>query len=330
MTSLPGLPVLERLFGRGGIVAYHGVRESSLLRSTHITPEALRTQLEFLAGSYHVVSLAEFVARRKNGRSLRRCVAVTFDDAYTGLLTHGLPILERLRLPATVFVATGFAHRPKPFWWDRFEWVAQRLQDTAKGDLLRSVGLGDQAADHEVRDRIITRFRGGLPRSLDAALRRAEKQVGLVPERAMIGEELARFARSDLVDFGCHSAHHYALPWLAARKVEREIRLDHDWLRARLPRVRPYLAYPYGLYTRDTVEAARRSGMEAAFSIEGRAATSRFPLYYCSRIGIADVNTVKGLRLRLSWVTIPLVAARNGGWHPPLRPAPSAAAQSGP
>jgi peptidoglycan/xylan/chitin deacetylase (PgdA/CDA1 family) len=309
-----GTRVLERALGCGGIVAYHGVREASLLRSAHITPAALQAQLEFVAGSYDVVPLAEFVARRRNGKSLRRCVAITFDDAYSGVLTLGLPILERLRLPVTVFVASSFCRRGKRFWWDRFEWVVRRIDATAKAGLLRSVGLGDQAVDDEVRDRIITHFRGGLPRSLDAELRRAESQVGLVPERAMTGEELLRLARSELVDFGCHSAHHYALPWLAAPKAEKEIRLDHDWLRERLPRVRPYLAYPYGMYTRATVEAARRSGMEAAFSIEGHAATSRFPMYRCSRIGMADVNTVKGLRLRLSWITIPIVAARNRGW----------------
>lgn len=320
MTPRPLLPLLERMFGRGGIVAFHGVRESSLLASTHLTPAALQGHLEFLADGYDVVPLAEFVRRRRDGRSLRRCVAITFDDAYTGILAHGLPILEHLRLPATVFVATAYSRSGRRFWWDRLEWVMQRTGTSERAALLRGVGLDEGAADHEVRDRIITHFRGGLPLSLDAALRRAEAHVGLVPERAMSGEELLQLARSGLVDFGCHSAHHYALPWLTGAKAQKEIQLDHDWLRERLPRVRPYLAYPYGLYTQATIEAARRSGMEVAFSIEGRAATSRFPMFSCPRIGVADVNSVQGLRLRLSWITIPLVAFRNGGWHPRLRP----------
>jgi hypothetical protein len=56
--------------------------------------------------------------------------------------------------------------------------------------------------------------------------------------------------------------------------------------------------------------------MEAAFSIEGRAAGSRFDLYTCSRIGMAEVNSLRSLKLRLSWLLIPLIAWRNGGWHP--------------
>ena len=113
---------------------------------------------------------------------------------------------------------------------------------------------------------------------------------------------------------------HWGGDWLTPAKAEREIRSNHEWLQDRLPRVRPYLAYPYGLYTRATIDAARRCRMEAAFSIEGRAATSHYPLFYCSRIGVADVSTLRGVRLRLAWATIPVLAAREGGWHPRLHP----------
>jgi peptidoglycan/xylan/chitin deacetylase (PgdA/CDA1 family) len=313
------ISLLEQITGCGGIVAYHGIRDSSLLPSTHVSPHAFQAHMEFLAGSYHVLPLTEFVARRRRHRSLRRCVSVTFDDAYLGVLTHGLPVLERLGLPATVFVATGYCRPAERFWWDRLEWLSGRLDAAAAADLLAQAGLPPNAASHQVRDHLLSESHGAVPRRLETAMRRAERQVGAVAERAMTEEELLRLARSDLMDFGCHTVHHYSLPTLAADKVEREIQRSHRWLADRLPRVRPYLAYPYGLYTRATVAAARRCGMEAAFSIEGRAATSRFPLHYCSRIGMADVNRVEGLRLRLAWITIPLVAMRNKGWHPRIR-----------
>lgn len=308
------LPVLERAFGMGGIVAYHGVTQAPFLPSTHVTPGALQSQLEFLASHYTVVPLTEFVERRKHRRSLRRCVAVTFDDAYAGVLHHGLPILQRLGIPATVFVATSFCRGNKRFWWDRLEWATQRLEPAARFEMLRRMDLGDEPAPQDVRDHVLTHFRGALPLGMDRALRGAEELVGLVPERAMSAQELLQLAQSDLIDFGPHSAHHYALPSLAPGKAEKEIRLAYDWLRERLPRVRPYLAYPYGLYTHETMDAARRSGMEVAFSISGRAATSRFPAYACPRVGMADVNNLEGLRLRLSWITIPIVAWQGRGW----------------
>jgi peptidoglycan/xylan/chitin deacetylase (PgdA/CDA1 family) len=310
----PGLALLERAFGRGGIVGYHGIREGTLLPSAHITPEGIRRQFEFLAETYVVLPLTEFVARRKSGRSVRNCVAITFDDAYSGILTHVLPLLERMHLPATVFVASGFCSRGERFWWDRIEWVAERLDAEGRAELFRNSGLASDAVDHEVRDTILTRHRGALPPAFDRSLRRAEQVTGLVPERAMSPDELLQLSRSELVDFGCHTAHHYALPWLTPAKAEKEIRLNHAWMRERLPRVRPYLAYPYGLFTRDTIEAARRAGMEVGFSLAGRAATTRFAMFDCPRVGLADVNTLKGLRLRLTWAMIPVVTFRDRGW----------------
>ena len=51
MTRILGLALLERAFGRGGIVAYHGVRASSLLPSTHVTPATFDQHMDFLAGT---------------------------------------------------------------------------------------------------------------------------------------------------------------------------------------------------------------------------------------------------------------------------------------
>jgi len=314
------LELLEQVSVRGGVIAYHGVRTSDRLPSVHITPAAFETHMRFLAASYHAISLDEFVRRRTRGKSLRSCVAVTFDDAYLGVLEHALPILERRQVPATVFVASKFCDNGERFWWDRLDWHMSRIDAATRAAVLRSIGLSERAPDHEVRDRMIAGFRGLLPEALNQELRRLEERDGTAEERAMNVSELERLARSELVDFACHTERHPALPWLSEDEAEREIRGSHDWIRARLPRARPFLAYPFGLYTAATVRAARRAEMQAAFALEGRAATSRFALFSCPRIGVADVNTLRSLRLRLSWATIPLVVAQNRSWRPRLRP----------
>jgi len=57
---------------------------------------------------------------------VRRCVALTFDDAYRGVLELALPLLERFAAPATVFVATAYAREGARYWWDRLAWVMER------------------------------------------------------------------------------------------------------------------------------------------------------------------------------------------------------------
>lgn len=59
-----------------------------------------------------------------------KTVAVTFDDAYRSVLELALPILSRLRLPATVFVPTRFADSGEPMAWPGIdEWLGGPHED---------------------------------------------------------------------------------------------------------------------------------------------------------------------------------------------------------
>ena len=317
---LAALGPLNRLFGSGGIVAYHDVTRAPFSPATHVTVDALAKQLEFLISEgYRIVRLGELIERRRAGRSVRRCVALTFDDAYRGVLELAVPVLERSAAPATVFVATGFAASSpgdiNRFWWDRLEWIVSR-GECDRAAALQTLGVDPSTSPDEVRAELIARGAGRVTGAIETALATLEQRAGSVPERSLTEPELHALASSELIDFGCHTVSHPALPLLSEDEQRREIRQSYTWLADRLPRVREFLAYPYGLYDSRTVQAAREAGMEAAFSIEGRSGGARFDLYACPRIGMAEVNSLRSLALRLSWALIPLLAWRNGGWHP--------------
>lgn len=318
MDPVAALAPLRWAFGSGGVVAYHDVTAVPFAASMHISVPTLTEQLAFLAAErYHVVPLSEFVARRQAGRSVRRCVALTFDDAYHGVLEYALPLLQRFALPATVFVTTAYA-REGPgarYWWDRLQWVLDLAEPGVANQLFSALGV-PAGSTEDLRATVTASEAGRLSSGADAAIRAAERQTGVVPERPLSELELRELARSDLIEFGCHTVSHPALPALAPDEQRREISSNHAWLAERLPRVRPFLAYPYGMYDRRTVDVARDVGMEAAFSIEGRAGGQRFELHACPRIGMAEAYSLRSFRMRLSWWTIPLVAWRNGGWHP--------------
>ncbi len=317
--GFPGwLARFDGLFGCGGIIAYHDITRVPFSPSMHTCVHALAEHLAFLdAEGYRVISLAELVARRQTNRSVRRCVALTFDDAYHGVLELALPLLQRFAAPATVFVATGYAGTGETtrYWWDRLNWVLERADSADAERVIDALHLAGASGD-QIRAVICTSTAGRLSDEWDAVIADAERVVGVVPERPLSEIELRELAGVDLIEFGCHTESHPALPALPAAEQQDEISSSHVWLRERLPRVRPFLAYPYGLYDRTTMRAAREGGMQAAFSIDGRAAGPRFDLYACPRIGLAEVNSVRSMQLRLSWLTRPLVAWRNGAWYP--------------
>jgi peptidoglycan/xylan/chitin deacetylase (PgdA/CDA1 family) len=98
---------------RGTVIVYHAVGtcpRSSDPDHLFVAPDTFGAQMRFLTRRRTVVPLQTLVDGSWNGG--RPAVAITFDDAFRSVLTHALPVLGELGLPATVFVPTGALGRP--------------------------------------------------------------------------------------------------------------------------------------------------------------------------------------------------------------------------
>lgn len=96
-------------YNRGArIIGYHGVNDHPDNPYAVSTGDFAR-QMEHLAAGFNVVSVDSLVEAIKSGGEIPpRAVAVTFDDGYGDVYTHAYPILKRLGIPATVFLAVEF------------------------------------------------------------------------------------------------------------------------------------------------------------------------------------------------------------------------------
>lgn len=95
------------------VLMYHAIDRSGWKLS--VIPETFERQVKYLAQKGWAVPLADVVAYAKGEKKLQsHAVAVTFDDGYRDLMTTVLPILERYRIPATVFVPSDMSVRTSP------------------------------------------------------------------------------------------------------------------------------------------------------------------------------------------------------------------------
>ena len=86
--------------GPSAIITYHSLDESGSAIS--IAPALFRAQLDALASSRAaVVPLADV-------RHTPGSVSLTFDDGYRNFLDTGLPLLHYYKMPATLFVVSGY------------------------------------------------------------------------------------------------------------------------------------------------------------------------------------------------------------------------------
>lgn len=105
-------PLLKHLKNNSAILMYHGVTGTddagSNLLDKHILVEEFERQLVFFKRHFQILPLEEMLQAISVGQYPRNSLAITFDDGYRNFYWHAYPVLKRLALPATVFLATGF------------------------------------------------------------------------------------------------------------------------------------------------------------------------------------------------------------------------------
>lgn len=268
------------------ILSYHRVtpdfRASAQesLPSLLVSSDTLRRQLEHVARRNELVSLAD--ARRilaePASRGRNDVVAVTLDDGYGDVAEHALPVLAAMRVPATVFVPTGYigTHRRLPH--DRLHASLSELR--RRGIPFESAGLPDglqalltSQAQHgptATLDRLIAILPHdrlvALADGLEARLGMSERD--LPPStRLMTWDEVGALAAAGL-DVGGHTVNHAVLSNLALSEVRRELAGCRDQIAARIGRPPRHFAYPNGYYTPSVQRAVAEAGFEAAVTIE--------------------------------------------------------------
>jgi O-antigen/teichoic acid export membrane protein/peptidoglycan/xylan/chitin deacetylase (PgdA/CDA1 family) len=166
-----------------GILTYHRVVDRSRgveSPTINVTPRRLRQQLEgLLLRGFQAWPLRAILEACRESRPIPPNVfAVTFDDGFENNLHCALPILEELRIPATIFLATAFLDSERPFPFDNWSGTGStrvaaaswRPLSTAQcRELLTHdlIDLGVHTHTHGVFTERVEEFRWDLSVSID-------------------------------------------------------------------------------------------------------------------------------------------------------------------
>lgn len=252
LVRVSGVSRVLRMRERAPVFCFHNVTSVSWGRgdrSLHVPVADFRRYAAWIADTYRVVPLAELVQRVASRGRLGGVAAITFDDAYAGVLEHALPALSALGVPATVFVVSSATETPRPFWWDLLAGA------DGLGAEARERCLEDLAGD---RESCLSTFRVPDDPDLPSEFLPATwEQLSVVPEG---------------VDLGVHTATHRNLARLHPGEAEAELGSCLRVLKERFGAASPLVSYPYGRHTGSVVAAARRIGFEGGVVLGGRLA----------------------------------------------------------
>lgn len=222
----------------------------------------------------NILPLDEAIGRFKDGSLPARAGAITFDDGYADNHDIALPILQKLALTATFFVATGFLDGGR-MWNDS---VSEGIRFTpldslALGDVLgpefTSVAVATRDQKRTAIQRIIANLKY-LPLVQRAAL--AEKVAltckSQLPQDLMMTSAQVLAMQQAGMQIGAHTANHPILAKLDVKSALAEIEQSKFQLENLLGQRVGLFAYPNGKpqedYSAQNVELVSRLGFDAA------------------------------------------------------------------
>jgi peptidoglycan/xylan/chitin deacetylase (PgdA/CDA1 family) len=148
-SALPGIRILM----------YHRVVPLPAFDQLSVHPDRFAAHMAYLSKNCDVLSLAQAVRSMDESNlqsGSRPKIVVTFDDGYRDNLLHAFPILSKYRLPATIFVTTGFcdqsiSHPRYLRTQDRLHLDWAEVRELASSDLIT---IGSHTITHPYLSRV--------------------------------------------------------------------------------------------------------------------------------------------------------------------------------
>jgi len=282
--------------GRLAILLYHRVLERpDPLRPGEPDLARFTWQMETLARWCNVLPLGEAVQRLWAGTLPPRAVAITFDDGYADNFTLALPVLQRLGLPAAVFVASGFLDGG--IMWNDLVLESFARTRVGRADLslvgLGEVALSDETARRSAAQQALQAIKYlPLEARLEKARALAEHLEVEPPRDLMLTREQLRALAHAGVEIGAHTAHHPILAVLEDAVARREIAEGRTALERLLGRPVRLFAYPNGRpgqdYTPAHVKMLREMDFQAAFTTHWAVNARDSDPFQLARINVWD------------------------------------------
>jgi len=306
LTTLFGLAAPAGSAARLTVMIFHRVlRQLDPLLPSEPDQREFEARMRAVSAWFNVLPLDEAVARLQTGALPARPLAISFDDGYADNFEVALPVLRRLGLPATFFVATGFLDGGR-MWNDT---VIETVRRCGRDGLdLTSLGLGRYpTASNEDKRNVIDTLLSELRYHEDAQREEFVAAIGRMaatplPHDLMMSSGQVRTLSAVGMGIGAHTVSHPILSQLDDGRARAEIAQSKERLEYIVGAPVRLFAYPNGKpkvdYRAEHVAMVKEFGFSAAVSTAWGVARVGCDIYQIPRFTPWDRHRWKyGLRL---------------------------------
>ena len=280
---------------------YHRVcfREDDIYNIA-VSVDRFEEHIKYLSENYQIVRFEEDWNEASGD-----VVTITFDDGYADNYRNALPILEKYKVPATIFITTGNIGKSEEFWYDELERLL--TQGNISNNYFRLIDpvyeYQWETKTKEQRLEVALTLRWLLRR--DPSIDRRESWFQQLRNWAQLGktgryenvpldvQQLKELGSSPYITIGGHTVTHRSLGALTEKEQENEIKQSILYLEEVLGKNVEVFSYPFGQkadYTGETIELLKKYGIIKAATTERRCAEMEKNLFKIPRIKIENLK----------------------------------------
>jgi peptidoglycan/xylan/chitin deacetylase (PgdA/CDA1 family) len=233
--------------------------------------------IRFLSKKYEIVLLEEYCGKNVKFKGGWPLATITFDDGYLDNLEYAAPILQKYGCKASFYVVTDCIDSGRMIWTQEIKhylkstkllhfkcdlsYLPEKLQvNKWQNDNERL------AYAHAIRNFLVKanqRIREYFLNDLRSAFTDVE------PLNVMMNWDNVRQLHSEGHVIGSHTKSHPALPTLEKiSEIETELQHSGSRILEALGTFPDSIAYPFGAYNDDVIEAAKRTGYKFGIAVD--------------------------------------------------------------
>jgi peptidoglycan/xylan/chitin deacetylase (PgdA/CDA1 family) len=192
-----------------------------------VSPDTFRMHLALISEYFEIVSLSDWIARKKNGDPLpEKACAITFDDGWVDNYEFAFPALQAFSARATIFLVSSMIGTGEMFWPERLARIVTSIathypEQWSNSDLewIRALntdyGFANIPPDREEVSQIIAAAKVLNDLDIHKRLDHIEETMNLnIPKTQpslLNWDQVAEMYSSGLVQVGSHSRRHIRL-----------------------------------------------------------------------------------------------------------------------
>ena len=233
------------------ILGYHRVGVEGVPLYCPLSQQVFAEQMQYIARHHRVISVRQMAEELENSDGSGQAVVVTFDDGYLGTYTEAFPILEKYKIPATVYLTAGAIDSGEISWYDRVFLQFQKASSelTLMLDSARTYRLSTYARRIEAAADVLMYLRSLPDEERQAWCKDFERMIPLQPAEvrgAMMSWEQVRSMQRAGICFGAHTITHPVVSRLKPEALSREIAGSKRLIEHETGTAVEHFAFPFG------------------------------------------------------------------------------------